>query len=236
MPAGVASYALLGALATALLAAAVSDLRRREIGNRLNAGIAVAAPLFWLVSGLGWSGVAVQVGLALATFLLGCLLFAARQMGGGDVKLLTALALWFVPASFGQLLAIMVMIGGGASVALAVFNMRRVSGDQWRDRVAVGAAALWVTATCVIVYGVATGRPLLDADAASVIWIVVPGGWWLVLGAMLLCGFILFGMRHIFRRQAAHIAMPYGVAIAAAGLWVMAQDTVAPALASLRQA
>ena len=46
------SYALLAGLATALLLAALTDLRRREIDNGLNGAIALAAPLYWLASGL----------------------------------------------------------------------------------------------------------------------------------------------------------------------------------------
>ena len=49
---GFFTYVLLGALAIALLVAIVTDLRSRTIGNRLNAAIALAAPLFWWASGL----------------------------------------------------------------------------------------------------------------------------------------------------------------------------------------
>ena len=46
------SYGLLVALAIALLFAAVTDIQRRQIDNWLNAGIAIAAPVFWWSSGL----------------------------------------------------------------------------------------------------------------------------------------------------------------------------------------
>jgi prepilin peptidase CpaA len=45
-------YGLVGALAIALTIAAITDIRRRQIDNWLNAAIAHGAPLFWWASGL----------------------------------------------------------------------------------------------------------------------------------------------------------------------------------------
>lgn len=142
-------YLLLAALAAALLTAAFTDLRSRRIANWLNAGIALGAPLFWYASGLSlWPDVASQIGVAFATFALLSILFALKAMGGGDVKLLTALALWIAPAHFLKLIIMMALVGG----VLTLFF----------------------------------------------------GGWYFI------------------RRQRDKIAIPYGVAIAAAGLWVIA--------------
>ena len=44
------SYGLLAALAIALLVAAFTDWRRRQIDNKLTAAIALTAPLFWLAA------------------------------------------------------------------------------------------------------------------------------------------------------------------------------------------
>jgi prepilin peptidase CpaA len=63
------SYALLAALATGLLIAAFTDLRRREIDNWLTGAIAIGAPLFWLASGTSMLDIGFHVGLALITFL-----------------------------------------------------------------------------------------------------------------------------------------------------------------------
>lgn len=94
-------YGLLAALAIALLVAAFTDLRSRQIGNWLNGGIALAAPLFWWASGLTlWPDIALQLSVALGTFAVLAVLFAMGAMGGGDVKLLTALALWIEPVPF----------------------------------------------------------------------------------------------------------------------------------------
>lgn len=229
---GLISYALLAALATALLVAAITDLRRREIDNWLNAAIAIAAPLYWLAAGLDWVGVVFQLALALLTFMAACGLFAMRQMGGGDVKLLSALALWFVPGSFVQLIIIMGVLGGAASIAFAVFNMRRLPGESLRDGLSTLAAALWVMGACALAYAGATGRTLVDPQTLDAEALSYLRGWPMAALGLGVLGLFAVGLTHIFRRQRGAIPIPYGVAISAAGLWVMAQDTVLPSLSS----
>ncbi len=141
------TYGLIGALAIALLIAAFTDFRRRQIDNWLNAAVVVAAPLFWWASGMVWSDIGWQLGVALVTFIITAGLFAMRAMGGGDVKLLTALALWILPAHFLFLVIVMALLGG-----------------------------------------------LLT---------------------------ILFGALHVIRRQTGRVAIPYGIAISAAGLFTL---------------
>lgn len=143
------SYGLLIALAIALVVAAFTDMRRRQIDNWLNAAIALTAPAFWWASGLSlWPGVAIQFGWALAAFGVFALMFRFRMMGGGDVKLLTALALWIPPYEFLQLLLIMAIAGGALTVLLIFWHIAR----RQRDRIAVpyGVAiafgGLWVLA------------------------------------------------------------------------------------------
>lgn len=149
---GPVSYGLLAGLAIALLAAGLGDLRHRRIGNRLNAAIALGAPLFWWSSGLGASAIGWQLALATGSFALLTGLFAAGAVGGGDVKLLTALALWIRPLWFVQLLAVMALAGGGLTVVCLLWQAaRRERGDQ-RDTagvpygIAIAMGGLWVLA------------------------------------------------------------------------------------------
>ncbi|KPH59569.1 MULTISPECIES: A24 family peptidase [Novosphingobium] len=230
MPGTAFSYALLLALAIALLRAAFTDIRRREIGNGLNLAIALAAPLWWWAAGFGWADIAWQIGLAAVTFALACVLFALRQMGGGDVKLLAALALWFVPASFGQLIVLMAMIGGGASIAMAAFNMERVPGEKLRDALGWLAALGWVWAAGAIVYALAVHRPVVSPERLSAIHAAVPQGWMLALAALAVAALFLSGFRHIMRRQKSRLPIPYGVAISAAALWVMGEQALSTSL------
>jgi prepilin peptidase CpaA len=140
-------YGLLIALAIALVFAAFTDIRRRQIDNWLNGAIALGAPLFWWSSGLAlWPDVALQLGVALAAFVLLAGLFALRMMGGGDVKLLTVLALWIQWDLFLQLLVVMALAGGALTIGMGVWHVMR----RQRERlaipygVAIAFGGLWV--------------------------------------------------------------------------------------------
>ena len=147
---GYLHYGLLVALAIALLVAAATDWRRRQIDNWLNAAIALAAPLYWWASGLDlWPGVALQLGVGLAAFVVFAAMFAMKWMGGGDVKLLTALALWIEPGWFLKLLIVMALVGGVLTLVMGMWHIAR----RQRDRlaipygVAIAIAGLWVLGT-----------------------------------------------------------------------------------------
>lgn len=110
--------AIMGAL---LLSAGIQDVRSREIANWKNAAIALLAPLWWLAIGLDiWPGMAVQLLVALLVFALFVGAFAMGQMGGGDVKLIGALALWLTPLRLLDMLLVMSVIGGALTVAMLV--------------------------------------------------------------------------------------------------------------------
>lgn len=146
MPGDYFSYGLLAALAIALLFAAFTDWRSRQISNRLNAAIALGAPLFWWATALSFGDIALQIGIAILTLVITAGFFAMRWMGGGDVKLLTALALWVKPAVFLQLIIAMAIIGGLLTLAFGAWHIAR----RQRDRlaipygIAIAAAALLV--------------------------------------------------------------------------------------------
>ena len=142
-------YLLLGALAIALVVAACTDIRRRQIDNWLNAAIACGAPPYWWASGLAlWPGVAWQLGVAVITLIVLIILFALRAMGGGDVKLLTALALWIQPLWFLQLVIGMALIGGVLTLVLGAWHVTRRRKDKLAIPygVAISCAGLWVLA------------------------------------------------------------------------------------------
>jgi prepilin peptidase CpaA len=143
-------YGLVGALAIALLVAAFTDIRRRQIDNWLNAAVAAGAPLFWWATGLTlWPGAALQITLAVVTFFVLAGLFALRAMGGGDVKLLTALALWMPAVLFLKLLVIMALAGGILTIALSMWHITRRRKDKLKIPygIAIAGAGLWIIAT-----------------------------------------------------------------------------------------
>jgi len=145
-------YGLLAALAIALLVAAFTDLRSRRIGNWLTGAIALAAPLFWWASAMPlwadpWTqtSVAAQIGVAVFTFSVLAILFAIRAMGGGDVKLLTALALWIEPSLFLTLIVTMALLGGLLTVGFGAWHVMRRQREKLAIPygVAISLAALW---------------------------------------------------------------------------------------------
>ena len=143
-------YGLLAMLAIALLVAAFTDLRSRHIGNWLNGAIALGAPLFWWANGLAlWPDVALQLGVALAAFAVLAGLFALRAMGGGDVKLLTALALWIAPMLFLKLLVVMALVGGVLTLVFGAWHVMRKRREKLAIPygVAIALAGLWVLGT-----------------------------------------------------------------------------------------
>ena len=139
-------YALVGALAIALLTAAFTDIRRRQIDNWLNAAIALVAPLYWWAQGLAlWPDVAMQIGVALLAFVVLAGLFALKAMGGGDVKLLTALALWLPAQLFLKMLLVMSIAGGVLTLVLGAWYITRRQRDKIKIPygVAIAGAGLW---------------------------------------------------------------------------------------------
>lgn len=115
------SWVLLGLLGLMLAIAAVGDLRRRMISNRLNLAIALGAIPFWWSIGLDpWPGAALQVAVAAVVFLIFAAAFAIGAMGGGDVKLIGAVALWLPVQAMLPLLVIMAIAGGALTLGMLI--------------------------------------------------------------------------------------------------------------------
>jgi prepilin peptidase CpaA len=139
--------ALMVALGVLLIAAAITDLRSRVISNRLNLAVALLAPLWWLACGLEpWPGMAAQLLVGALVFILFTGLFALGMMGGGDVKLLGALALWFPWQAVLTLIMLMALLGG--AVTLVTLIHHRIAQKPGQPEipygVAISIAALWV--------------------------------------------------------------------------------------------
>jgi len=116
---------LLLALTALLVSVGLQDIRHREIANWKNAAIALAAPLWWLASGVApWPDMAIQLGIALGVFALFLVPYCLGQMGGGDLKLLGALALWLPIVPLQQMLIVMSLIGGLVTAAFLLARRR----------------------------------------------------------------------------------------------------------------
>jgi prepilin peptidase CpaA len=110
---------LVAALPLFLTAAAVSDLRTRRIPNALTALMALTGVAVG-VSGSGpasWQSGLIAGGISL---MAGMLLHTARVIGGGDIKLFAASAIWLGPAATVSAALATAIVGG----VLALFFLR----------------------------------------------------------------------------------------------------------------
>jgi prepilin peptidase CpaA len=140
---------LLGLLAAALLWIAVVDVRTHTISNRINLAIALIAPVYWLSAGVPlWPDAPLRVVAAIVVFLLFAVAFYINAMGGGDVKLAGALALWFPPMATVKLVVITSLAGGVLTLIVAGLHFARKK--EGRPEVPYGVAiafgGLWLLA------------------------------------------------------------------------------------------
>ncbi|MDQ2878446.1 MAG: prepilin peptidase [Pseudomonadota bacterium] len=121
MGGGIVSIVLLGTLALLLVSAGIQDARTREIANWKNAAIALLAPLWWWSNGLFlWPDIAAQLVLAVIVFAFFCGAFALGWMGGGDVKMIGALALWLPFQPLAGMLILMSLVGGALTIVMMI--------------------------------------------------------------------------------------------------------------------
>jgi prepilin peptidase CpaA len=141
------SIVLAAALALMMLAAAISDIRTRTIANGLNAAMAVLALPYWFALGLSpWPDMAMQLGFAFIIFAVFVGLFMVGGMGGGDVKMIGAVALWVPPALLLPMLMVMAIGGGLLSAAMLAHKYwtKKTEPPEVPYGVAIAAAGLWM--------------------------------------------------------------------------------------------
>ena len=146
---GQLTLALMGLLAAMLAWIAVVDVKTYTISNRLNLAIALLAPVYWWSAGVPlWPDAAIRVGVGVLVFLLFAGAFYLGAMGGGDVKLAGALALWFTPFETLKLIVIMSLAGG--LLTLLVLGIHRARNKEGRAEVpygvAIAAGGMWLLA------------------------------------------------------------------------------------------
>jgi prepilin peptidase CpaA len=117
-----------------LVWAAISDLRSYLIPNRICLAIVALYPIYWLAGYVGgmpvdWSGGILAAALI---FAVGFGLFSFGLIGGGDVKLFAAVALW---TGLGWLLPLLIIVGvaGGilsiSTIAAKAVMLKRLPAD-----------------------------------------------------------------------------------------------------------
>jgi prepilin peptidase CpaA len=112
-------------LAAALvIAAAVTDIASLTIPNRIPLGLLALFAVASLTGSLGIADLGWHVATGGAVFAVTVALFAAGLFGGGDAKLLPAVAIWLGPAAVAPFIFYTAIAGG--VLALAVLALRRL--------------------------------------------------------------------------------------------------------------
>jgi prepilin peptidase CpaA len=132
-------YACFAGLLTLLILAAITDLRERRIPNWLNGGVAALYPIYLLLSPVpvAWPA---ALAISLLVGLVGLGLFARQQMGGGDVKLITAISLWAGVDQF-VLFAVVTTLTGGLVGLVSLWYWR------WRPLICAHLAGFGLVGT-----------------------------------------------------------------------------------------
>jgi len=115
--------------------AVVTDVRQLFIPNAACAVIAAAFLPAALLNGLDAAAIAWHYGVGAALLAAGIAAFARRLAGGGDVKLLAAVAVWIGGDDILAYLVVMALLGG--ALALVVLIAARLK----RTRPALGRIA-----------------------------------------------------------------------------------------------
>ncbi len=123
------------------------DTQTYRIANWIVGVTILGALAYWWSIGLPlWPDAAIRVGMAALVFALFTGMFLLGVMGGGDVKLAAALALWFPWAGTVKFFIIMSLAGGLVSLSVMInHKFRQKSGKaEVPYGVAIAVAALWL--------------------------------------------------------------------------------------------
>ncbi|NVJ97061.1 MAG: prepilin peptidase [Alphaproteobacteria bacterium] len=154
---------ILLAVALVLILAAIEDVRTRRISNRLSIiilALFTANAMTGIVSGQDILAVAIwPLVVGISVFAVGLALFAAGLMGGGDVKLLAAVALFAGPKLGLSLVLYVTALGGLVALALLLWNRVRSNtglnagpnANKVPYGVAIAGGGLWVCFTQISV-------------------------------------------------------------------------------------
>lgn len=201
------------AFAALLVAAAVEDVRRLIIPNRIPLGIIILYPAYVLSTGapVDWVGGTILASAALA---IGIVLFAFRYAGGGDVKLFVAASLWAGPTLFPSFLLVTSLVG--AAMAAGMLAHRRLSRPAGAQATAAAEPPVPDRPTL---------REQLPGMATNTLVTLAMLGRRSLLGSAVALAGSAFRRRNAAAsaaaRPAPHRDLPYGVAIAAGGIQVV---------------
>ncbi len=153
-----------------MIDAASSDVRKFQIPNRIPLTLCLSFLGMAALSGMGWTEFLSHLGSGLLLFVLGAALFMGGVWGGGDAKLLPAVALWVGLA--GQPRFLLVMAFAGGILAVCALAARHLPLKR------VGLIQTWgvnFVATGQVPYGLAIAVAGLDWWLAAYLPQIAPG-------------------------------------------------------------
>ncbi|MFT0533433.1 prepilin peptidase [Castellaniella hirudinis] len=137
-----------------LLGLGLSDLKHRLLPNRWVAAYALLFPLFAASASLGFSLFFWHVLLGALAFFVFFLLFMTGVMGGGDVKLGTAVFLWAGPHLALPVLLITAWLGGALGIVGWLADRRCLARRMPAQHGLFSGMLRWVSARRGVPYGV----------------------------------------------------------------------------------
>ena len=141
------AYVTLGGLAIALIFSIYSDIRYRLIYNKVTLVIALAAPVYWYGTGeFTPTEIGIHLLTAAVTFILFAIAFRFGAMGGGDVKLFAALALWWPWTDVVRMVLYASILGALVTIVfLFIHKKKQRDGRVWVPYgVAIALSGLWI--------------------------------------------------------------------------------------------
>lgn len=124
--------------------ASYSDLRIREIPDAVPLGLMVCAVVgimlgvYELTLNLAWAGLFIGSGLLILVSLFGA-------MGGGDIKLMGALGMWFGPLKIVDVFLLSLVFGSIVACAYATKYRKPKTAVPFGPAIAVAAMTAWST-------------------------------------------------------------------------------------------
>jgi len=109
---------LFAALPALTIVAALRDATTMTIPNWVSVALALLFLPAALAAGLTWPQIGLGFGLCLAGLVAGMAMFAMNWIGGGDAKLLAAVAPWMGLSAIGPFLLFTGLAGGALSILL----------------------------------------------------------------------------------------------------------------------
>jgi len=136
-------------LTSALLVSIYTDLKSRKLYDKVAICIILLAPLYWYATDtFTLVGIGIHILIAIVVFLFFSLFFALGAMKGGDVKLFTAIALWFTPTLvFHHIFYTSIL---GAFVTIIFWALHKIKKNKGKTRVPYGVA---IALGCFIIIG-----------------------------------------------------------------------------------